>query len=143
MPTLLQASISRVPAGAATFLPSTVMLMSAILECGAGALPRAALSTNLELRQNWLRYAVGLKWTRFSIQMIFEFFPEFLHDGNGRQRRRIAQRAKRAAQHVLRQILNVVDIFFHSGAGVEAGERLFQPVRAFAAGNAPATTLVL
>ncbi len=30
MPTLLQASISRVPAGAVTFLPSTVMFTSGI-----------------------------------------------------------------------------------------------------------------
>src|SRR5689334_25022351 len=100
MPTLLQASMSKVPDGAVNFLPSTIKFTSAI----------------------WLKSLVGQHWNLFdralllvragaAFQVIFEFFSEFLHESNRWHGRCVAQRTKCAAQHVLRQVLHIVDIF--------------------------------
>src|SRR5260370_8274420 len=74
--------------------------------------------------------------------MIFKFFSEFCHNRDRWQGRRITQRTKRAPEHVLRQVLNVVDVFLNSSTRMKANQRLFQPVGAFTAGNAPSTTFV-
>ena len=65
------------------------------------------------------------------------------YERNRRHRRRIAQRTERPTQHVFRQVLNVVDVFLHAAAGMKTHQRLLQPVRALAAGNAPSAALVL
>src|ERR1035441_5377687 len=78
-----------------------------------------------------------------AVQMVLELLAELLHKGQRGHGRRIAQRAKRPAQHVLGKILNVVYVLRRSKAEVEASDRLLQPVGAFAAGNAPAAALVL
>ena len=75
--------------------------------------------------------------------MFFKFFSELLYKGDRRHRGRIPQRTKCSPQHVLRQILHVVDVFHHAAAAMEARERLLQPVGTFAAGNAPSTAFVL
>ena len=79
---------------------------------------------------------------RLAVQVIFEFVPELLHDGDGRHGRRIAQRAERAPQHVLRNIADQVDVRARSLPLMEAGQDLFQPRRAFAARDAPAAAFV-
>src|SRR5271165_1080705 len=75
--------------------------------------------------------------------MVLEFPSVLLNVGDDRHRGRIAQWAERAPEHVLRQVLQVVDIFRHTAAGMEARQRLLHPVGALAAGNTPAATLVL
>src|SRR5882762_1770958 len=75
--------------------------------------------------------------------MIFKFFTELLHNRNRWHSSRVAERTESSAQHVFREILNVVDVFLHPAARMEAVERLLEPVRAFAARDAPATALVL
>src|SRR5882724_3474479 len=75
--------------------------------------------------------------------MIFKLFTKLLHDRNRGHGRRVAQRTESTPQHVFRKILNVVDVFLDAATRVKAVQRLLQPVRAFAAGNTPATTLVL
>src|SRR5271154_5899640 len=129
MPALLQASMSSVPAGAVSFLPSTVRFTSAI-----GNLVRH--------HRQAFRRAFFLIPARPAFQMILKLFSKLFHKSNCRHRRRIAQRAERPAQHVLRQVLHVVDVFFHPAAGVKTYERLFKPVSAFAAGKTPSTTFM-
>src|SRR5438045_1259725 len=132
MPTDLQASMSRVPDGAVNFLPSTIKFTSAI----------------------WLKSLVGQHWNLFNrafllvragaaFQVVLKFFSEFLYEGDRGHRRGVAQRTEGAAQHVLCEVLHVIDIFSDSAAVVETNQRLLQPVRAFAAGNAPSATLML
>src|SRR3954452_15667932 len=132
MPTLLQASMSSVPDGAVNFLPSTIKFTSAI----------------------WLKSLVGTHWNFFNrafllvrawaaFQVVLKFFSEFFYEGDRRHRRGVAQRAEGAAQHVFCEILHVVDIFHHSTAGMKTDERLLQPVRSLAAGNAPSAAFVL
>src|SRR5216684_6347603 len=75
--------------------------------------------------------------------MRFKFAAPFVYDRHRWDRRRIAQRTERPAQHVLGQVLDVVDVLLQPAAVVEARERLLQPVRAFAARNTPAATFVL
>src|ERR1700690_712896 len=110
MPTVLHASISSVPAGAVTFLPSTVSVTSAM-----GKL----------VRENWLffRHARLFVWARPAFQMVFKLFAELLHKRNSRHRGRIAQRTERPPQHVLRKILHVVDVLHHAAAGVKSNQR--------------------
>jgi hypothetical protein len=69
--------------------------------------------------------------------VIFELFAELLDEAERGHRRCVAERAEGAAHHVFGEVLNVVDVFL-AAAGVEAGQRLLEPVRAFAAGDAPA-----
>src|ERR1700691_1829441 len=130
MPTVLQASISSVPAGAVTFLPSTVSVTSAMGDL---------------VRKNGELFDCAFFFVRawLPIQMIFEFLAELLHERDSRHRRRIAQRTEGPPQHVLRQILHVVDIFHHAAAAMKASQRLFQPIRTLTARDTPATTLVL
>ena len=56
----------------------------------------------------------GLIRTRPAFQVRFEFVAELLHDRDGRHRGRIAQRAERSPEHVLRQVLHVVDVFLYA-----------------------------
>src|SRR5258708_5365785 len=132
MPTALQASMSRVPAGAVTCLPSTVMvtfLTSAII----------SLRQNLQLACLSRRF----KRTRSSFQVRLEFAPPLVYDRHRRNRGRIAQWTERPTQHVLGQVLNVVDVLLQSAAIMEASESFLEPVSTFTAGNAPAATFVL
>src|SRR3984957_10118601 len=156
MPTRLQASISSVPEGAVTFLPSTVSVTSAIFVAPAPRrqsvvrVPRAlwpataclggdqALSGHHRFRR--ARFFIR---ARPAFQMILKFLAELFHERYRRHRRRITQRTKRPAQHVLREILHVIDIFFHAAAAMESSQCLLQPIRAFAAGDAPSATFML
>src|SRR5580704_16032852 len=113
MPTLLQASISSVPAGAVTFLPSTVMFTSAIenrrwsLVAGRSQKPSVVSAndkrrtTNDEHLSHYHLRSRSLKRARLAVQMIFKFFAKLLHNGNCRHSCGVAQRAKSASQHVL------------------------------------------
>src|SRR2546425_8139296 len=132
MPTFLQASISSVPAGAETAVPSTVRVTS----FAASAIGIRLLFFSCKNRQLSSRRPRLLKRARLSFQMIFKFFAKLLDDRNGRQGRRIAQRAKRPTQHVLRQILNIIDVFLNPAASVESAQCLLQPISPFPAGNA-------
>src|SRR5580692_5113488 len=126
-----QASISRVPAGAVSFLPSTVKVTSAM---------DSYLCRSCAAKCRFRLVRVG---TGFAVQVVFKLLAKLVNEGDGGHGGCVAQGAEGAAQHVLRQITNIVDIFGHAAARVEASERLLQPVGAFAAGNTPATALVL
>src|SRR5581483_7201812 len=78
-----------------------------------------------------------------ALEILLKLGAELLNKAERGHRSRIAQRAEGAAHHVLGQVLNVVDVLPVAAARVEAHQRLLQPVRAFAAGNAPPAALVL
>ncbi len=65
-----------------------------------------------------------------AIQVCFKFFAELLYEADDGHGRCVAERAEGAAQHVLGEVAEVVDILCHSGPGMEALEGLRQPVRA-------------
>ena len=56
--------------------------------------------------------------------MRLKFAAPFVDDRHGRDGRGVAQRAEGPAKHVLRQVLDVVDVFAQAAAIVEAGKRL-------------------
>src|SRR5580658_7466946 len=128
MPALRQASISSIPKGAVSFFPSTVKVTSAI---------------RLQRPLNYGQLNMFGERAGFSVQVVFKFLAKLFHKADGGHGRRIAQRAESAAHHVFRQVLNVVDVLGRAEAGMESGNRFLQPVRALAAGNAPAAALVL
>ena len=78
-----------------------------------------------------------------TVDVFFEFFAEFLDEAKGGHRGCVAERAEGAAHHVFREVLHVIDILLCAAAVVDAGESLLDPVRAFAAGDAPSAGLVL
>src|SRR5664279_5322802 len=82
-------------------------------------------------------------WTRFAVQVVLKLFAKLFYKCDGRHSRGVAERAKGAAQHVFRQVLNVVNIFCFAKSGVKARERFLEPVSAFAARYAPAAALML
>src|SRR5271157_607532 len=141
MPVVSQASMRSVPAGTVSFLPSTERVTSAtiipLFAFHGYPCPQAVD----ELRQCRLSHL--LERTRFAVEMVFKFLPVFLNVRNDRHRGRIAQRAKRASQHVLRQVIHIVNILRDTTARVEARQCLFDPVGALTAWNTPATALVL
>ena len=63
-----------------------------------------------------LRRAFLLKWARPAVQMIFKLFAELFHESHGGHRGGIAERTECLPQHVLRQVVNVVDVFLRSTA---------------------------
>src|SRR5678815_4347659 len=75
--------------------------------------------------------------------MVLELLPKLFHECNDRHCRRIAQRTERTSKHVLREVLNVIDIFLHASAGVESRQRLLEPISSFAARNAPSAAFML
>src|ERR1039458_4163646 len=129
MPTFLQASINSEPAGAVIFFPSTVRLTSAMISV-APALHEHGSS----------RF---FKRARLAVQMVFKFFSELLHKRHGGHCGRVSEWTECFPQHVFREVIDVVDIFFQPRAGMEARQRLLQPVGAFAAGDAPAAAFML
>src|ERR1700746_384952 len=90
--------------------------------------------------QNWQLFdrALYFERARPSFQVIFKFFPEFFHKRDGRHRGRVAQWAERPAQHVFRQVLDVIDILLHAAACMEACQCFLEPVGAFTAGDTTA-----
>src|ERR1700722_5398817 len=123
MPTVLQASMRSVPAGAVTFLPSTVSVTSAmrILRSGDDVIVRLkkfqlgffnrsiTQSPNdpiFLVREHGLLDSNLFIRARLAIQMIFKFFSEFFHEPDGRHRGRIAKRTKCPPEHVLGQVLH-------------------------------------
>src|SRR6202035_1848226 len=163
MPTVLQASMSSVPPGAVTFLPSTVRFTSAISVVPAfrrrsrgrlapgvphqsesgGHPPTIRAGETPALHQNWFRGTGLLVRARPAFQMVFKFLAELFHKRYRGHRGRVTERTKRTAKHVFRQVLHVVDVLLHAATIVEPDQRLLQPIGPFAAGNAPAAALVL
>src|SRR5215472_5576441 len=133
MPTALQASISSVPAGAEIDLPSTVMV----------TLFTSDIRISSRQNRQFLHAALWLKRTGPSFQVGFELVAPLVHNRYGWDCSRVTQRAKCSSQHVLRQVLDVVYVFFQTAAVVESRKRLLEPVCTFATGNAPAAALVL
>src|SRR5215467_4634528 len=74
--------------------------------------------------------------------MVLKLAAPFFHDADRGHRCRISERAECAAQHVLREVGDEVDVCFATETGVKALERLAQPGGSFAARDAPATGLV-
>src|SRR5207253_4815701 len=94
-------------------------------------------------RQSLHRCSMLLKRAWLAFQMRLKLLAKLVDDRNGGHCRRIAQRTKRATQHVLREIQDVVNVLAQPTAGMKTIKRLLQPVSAFAARNAPATALML
>src|SRR5437660_7021768 len=165
MPTLLQASMRSVPAGAVTFLPSTVRFTSAISVAPASRrLWRARLALApchhhetlrafarklagetpaLRVHRKLLDHAFLLVRARPAFQVLFELSAELLYECDRRHCCRIAQRAECPSQHVLREVLHVVDVLLQTAASMEPDQSLLQPVRPFAAGDAPPAAFML
>ena len=191
MPCCLQASMSRVPAGAVSCLPSTVKVTSAML-----ALPHARSKDRLDgVGEHNEGSDKGEKDGRVAGWPVDEEIDgkgtdhgeaHDAHDADGRDGRfglrgsaqwmetsscsvmrgvptrwpamyssnsvrnfltkaRVGMAAasprgqKVRPHHVFGEVLDLVDIFVGTGAGVDAGEGLLDPVGSFAAGDAPAT----
>src|SRR5271165_1298982 len=157
MPVHLQASMRSVPEGTVSFLPSTVRVTSGTIKPLFRLSPFAfgysllagcpilspALGERMGDALRHRRFCYLLERARLAVKMVFEFLAILLNVRNDRHCCRIAEWTERTSQHVLRQVFQVVDILCHAAAGMEARERLLHPVRAFTAGNAPATALVL
>src|SRR6266478_2513034 len=136
MPTLLQASMSSVPAGAVIFFPSTVSVTSAISVARASrpsqrtnkfnpAGIRAHSGPAPPLRHHCQLFDRTLFFirARAAFQVIFELLTKFLDETHSRHGGSIAERAERPAQHVFRQVIHVVDIFLQPAAGMETLQR--------------------
>src|SRR5438477_3285854 len=121
MPTLLQASNSSVPAGAVTFLRSTVMFTSGIV-CQFGKLFWSSQHRQL------IHYEVFLQGTRPAFQLVLEFLSKLFNNGNRRHGCGIAQRTEGAPRHVFRQVLNVVDVLLHAAPSMRAHPRFSRPL---------------
>src|ERR1035437_2861085 len=153
MPTVLAASITRVCGGTWTARPSMVRLIRSGMgppgggRVAAGRMPPRMGAWQPE-RLRYRRSSYGhhastvLVGARFTVQVIFEFLPELLHDGDGRHGGGIAQRAERAAQHVFSDIADQVDIGACALAVMEAHENFLQPGGALPAGDAPAAAFM-
>src|SRR6185503_19229310 len=148
MPLRLAASITSVPAGASIGLSLMVSLTKSGMKnknpgIGIWLKPRIwdlgfgiwLSSCHHQLRCSFIR-------ARFSKQVRFKLVAKFFHDGDGGQRRGIAQRAERPPQHVLREIADQDDIVALAEPVVKTLQDLSQPRGSFAAGNAPAAALV-
>src|SRR5271154_179625 len=75
--------------------------------------------------------------------IVFKLFAELLDEGDGGHGCCVTERTEGTTQHVFGEILNVVDILLIAAAVIDAGKGLPDPVRALAAGNAPAAGFVL
>src|SRR5215472_1800115 len=128
MPSRRVASITSVPAGTSTSRSSILSFTSFV--SAIGSLPQAD--------HRFGSFVVSAA----SLQVIFEFVAEFLHDADGGHRGGVAERAEGAAEHVLGELADQVDVFRAAEAGVEALQHSIEPVRAFAAGDAPAAGFV-
>src|ERR1044071_4216885 len=115
MPTRLHASMSRVPAGAVTLLPSTVMFTSGISVRASPGISGAMVECG---QHRQLLHGGGLEraWPSFKVR--FKFFPKLLDERDRGHGRGITQRAEGAAQHVFGEVLDVVDVALHSAAGM-------------------------
>src|SRR5690348_12057971 len=93
--------------------------------------------------RNPIGFPSRFKGTRFAIEVRFELVAPLVDDGHGRDRSSIAKWAESPAEHILGQILDVIDVLLHARALMEPGQSFLQPVSPFATGNAPAAALVL
>src|SRR6266496_2076723 len=101
MPTVLAASITSIPGGACTSLPSIVSLTTSAMN---------SASPRLRVEKPSRRYHLPLVRTGFPIQMVLKLVPELLHNRNCRHGGRVAQRAERPAEHVLGNIADQIDV---------------------------------
>src|SRR5215470_17126807 len=124
MPTALQASMRSVPAGAVIDLPSTVMVTFFTSDI------------RISSRQDWeLGYTSRrFKRTRPTLEVRLKFVAPLVHNRYGWDRSRVAQRTKCSSQHVLRQVLDVVDVLLQPTAVMKSRKRLLEPVCTFATG---------
>src|ERR1035441_10228580 len=157
MPTVLAASITRVCGGTWTARPSMVRLIRSgmgppkvpeplwgrLSTCGrlsigppphsrgagsGGNQPPRRLPTCPTMRSSYGHRAFTvLVGARFAVQVVLEFLPELLHDGDGRHGGGIAQGAEGAAQHVPRDIADQVDIGARALPVMETRQNLLQP----------------
>src|ERR1700730_2231964 len=74
--------------------------------------------------------------------MIFKFLAELFYECDGWHGGGVAQWAKCPTEHVLRQVLHVVDVFLQAAAGVKTNQRFLQPVGTFATRDAPPAALM-
>src|SRR5476651_2403076 len=116
MPAVLAASINSVPGAACTGRPSIVSVIGSAIK----PLPFALNSYHV------VRVLVR---ARLAVEVILEFVPEFFDNRNRRHGGRIAQRAKCAAQHILRNISNQIDVIAGALAVVEPLQDFLQPGR--------------
>src|SRR5579864_2210798 len=84
-----------------------------------------------------------IKWTRTAFQMHFKLITPLINNRHRRNGCGVTQRAESAAKHVLRQILDVVDVLAQAAAVVEARKRLLEPVCTLTAGNTPTAAFML
>src|SRR3954452_23599956 len=94
-------------------------------------------------QQGALVGGVRIEGARPAFEMCFKFVAPLVHDRHSRDGGGIAERAEGATKHVLRQVLDVINVLFHTRAIVEAGKGFLEPVCTLAAGNAPSAALVL
>src|SRR6267142_1752960 len=120
-------------------LPGRRLRSPSITQLRNYSITKSSLSNHRQLTDNRRR----IKRTRTSLKVRLELASPLVHDRHRWDSGGVAQRAERAAQHVLREVLNVVDIFLQPRPGVEAGQRLLEPVRPFAAGDTPSAAFVL
>src|SRR5579864_4084826 len=114
MPTALQASINKVPAGATICLPSTVIV----------TFFTSAISNSTFSRNHWQLFHTALcfKGASTSLQVCFELVAPFIHDRHRWNSCRVAQRTECSSEHVLRQVFDVIDVLLQPTAIVEASK---------------------
>src|SRR5215475_3125341 len=61
------------------------------------------------------------KRARTPIEVVFKLPAKFFHNGNRRQGGSVAQRTKRPSQHVLRQILDIIDVPTEPASAMKPG----------------------
>ena len=106
--------------------------------------PRSALSVDSQLyrfRHICLR-PPPVASSGHSARCFSKSSRELFDNGDGRHRRRIAQRAESPAQHVLRKLAQQRDVVLAPAAFVESAAESSQPGGAFAARDAPAAALM-
>jgi hypothetical protein len=79
----------------------------------------------LREHRKWRQIPSLLKRTGLPVQMIFKLLPEFFNERHRRHRGRVSEGAKRFAQHVLGEVVHIINVFFYTAAGVKTVESFF------------------
>src|SRR5258708_39802941 len=120
-------------------LPGRRLRSPSITQLRNYSITKSSLSNHRQLTDNRRR----IKRTRPSLKVRLELASPLVHDRYGGDGGGVAQWAESSPQHVLREVPDVVDVLLQSCSGVEAGQRLLEPVRPFAAWDAPSAAFVL
>src|SRR6516162_5788676 len=115
MPACLAASISSVPGGAVTGLPSMVRVTVVAVVVSAMKLPGEPLLS----RGN----GAFLIWARAELHVLVELVPELLQDTDRRHGGSVAQGTQGLAQDVVRNVQRRIGVASDAGAAVEALEQ--------------------